>query len=65
MAVHQLREYLLERIAKPPIATNASASTAEAARIRAHLLADVVFHGWPKEWVNAPPKFEEDGCHTG
>ena len=30
----------------------------EAARIRAHLLNDVIFHGWPKEWVDAQPRFE-------
>jgi dienelactone hydrolase len=25
------------------------------------LLDDIVFHGWPKEWVTAGPKFEEVG----
>jgi dienelactone hydrolase len=25
------------------------------------LLNDVVFHGWPKEWVAAPPKFQDLG----
>lgn len=25
------------------------------------MLDDVVFHGWPKEWVNAEPKFEDNG----
>ena len=23
------------------------------------MLRDVVFHGWPADWVNSPPKFEE------
>ena len=26
---------------------------------------DVVFHGWPKEWVDAAPKFEEFGSSAG
>ena len=29
--------------------------------MREHLLKDVVFHGWPQEWVIASPKFEDLG----
>ncbi|PYT54303.1 MAG: hypothetical protein DMG46_22220 [Acidobacteria bacterium] len=29
--------------------------------MRQHLLQDVVFHGWPDEWVNTPPRFEDIG----
>ncbi len=65
VAIHQVKEYLLGRIAKPPAATSSEAWTAEAARIRAHLLKDVVFHGWPREWVEAPAKFEEAGVLSG
>lgn len=65
VATFQLREYLLNRVAKPPVATSAGDWTAEARRIRQHLLNDVVFHGWPKEWVKAPPKFEEAGVIEG
>jgi dienelactone hydrolase len=65
VAVYQLREYLLGRIAKPPVASSAAAWTSEAARIRAHLLKDVVFHGWPPAWVEAQPKFEEVGVLQG
>ena len=32
-----------------------------AARLRHHLLDDVVYHGWPREWVESAPKFEEVG----
>ena len=35
--------------------------TAEADRIRSYLLTNVVFHGWPNDWVNAPPRFEDLG----
>jgi Dipeptidyl aminopeptidases/acylaminoacyl-peptidases len=39
----------------------ASQWTAQAQQIRTHLLNDVIFHGWPKEWITAAPKFESLG----
>jgi dienelactone hydrolase len=57
----QLREYLMERVAKLPLPATAEQWTAESERLRKHLLEDVVFHGWPPEWVNAPPKFVDLG----
>src|SRR2546426_7682794 len=62
VAVFQLRRYILGRVAKPPAATSAREWDGEARRLRQHLLNDVAFHGWPKEWVNAPPKFEDLGA---
>src|SRR5438477_10437025 len=61
VAVFQLRQYVLHRVAKPPAPTSAEQWTAEADRLRKRLLDQVVFHGWPREWVEAPPKFEEVG----
>ena len=61
VAVFQLRQYLLNRVARPPAATGARQWTADANRLRQHLLYDVVFHGWRSEWINAPPKFEDLG----
>jgi Acetyl xylan esterase (AXE1) len=58
----QIRQYLVNGTAplpKPP-ATPQEWTTA-AARLRHHLLDDVVYHGWPKEWVESAPKFEEAG----
>ncbi len=60
VVLFQLRQYLLSRIAKPPKATSASGWTTEARRLRARFL-DEVFHGWPREWVTAAPRFEELG----
>ena len=57
----QLREYLMERVAKLNRPPTAEQWTAESERLRKHLLEDVVFHGWPKEWVNGPPKFVDLG----
>jgi dienelactone hydrolase len=61
VAVFQMKQFLLSRAAPPPTATTAAEWTAEAQRLRAHLLNDVVFHGWPKAWVDSPPRFEETG----
>ena len=65
VAVFQLRQYILHRVAKPPSPSSAEQWTAASARLRQHLVDDVVFHGWPREWVKAPPKFEEVGVIEG
>jgi dienelactone hydrolase len=61
VVTYQLQKYLMERAAQLPAPTSAEAWTAEARRIREHVLQDVVFHGWPQQWVSSPPKFEELG----
>ncbi len=65
VTAYQLRQYLMTRITPLPSIPDASQWTREAARIRRHLLDDVVFHGWPAEWVKSPPKFEEAGVIEG
>lgn len=65
VAVFQLRQYILRRVAKPHAPTSAEQWTAESATLRKRLLNDVVFQGWPREWVEAPPKFEEVGMIAG
>jgi len=60
VSLFQLKQYLLKRIAKPPSPASAPQWTKEAKQLRERLLS-VVFHGWPKEWVTAPPKFEDLG----
>jgi dienelactone hydrolase len=57
----QLQEYLMGQLPKLPAPSGAAGWTAEADRIRKHLLQDVVYHGWPEEWLKAPPKFEDLG----
>ena len=61
VSLFQLKEYILSRVAKPPTPDSAQQWTAESRRLREHLLKDVVFHGWPEEWVTAPAKFEDLG----
>jgi dienelactone hydrolase len=38
--------------------------TAEAEQLRSREL-EVIYHGWPKDWIDAPPKFEEVGTLEG
>ena len=62
VAEFQVRQYIVERIAPPPrLPSRPQEWTSEAARLRHHLLYDVAFHGWPKEWVEAGPRFDEVG----
>ena len=57
----QIREYLMKRVPPLPHPRSATEWTAEQKRLRRHLLEKVIFHGWPEQWVNAPPKFEDLG----
>jgi dienelactone hydrolase len=57
----QLREYLLKKTPKLPTPASAEQWTAESKRLRRQILDEVVFHGWPREWVNAPLKVEDLG----
>jgi dienelactone hydrolase len=62
VADFQMRLHIIQARAplpKPP-ATPAEWTTS-ADRLRRHLVDNVVFHGWPKQWVDSPPKFEERG----
>ncbi len=65
VALFQLRQYILNRVAKPPAPASAAQWTSDSKRIREQILKDVVFHGWPKEWIDSPPKFEDLGVTPG
>lgn len=57
----QLEQYLMAHIPPLPQPSTPEQWTAEEARLRNHILNDVAFHGWPKEWVDSAPHFEEVG----
>ena len=57
----QLRQYLYRRLPKLPAAASAEQWKTESERLRKHALDDVIFHGWPRDWVDAPPRFEDLG----
>jgi len=58
---YQLQEFLLKRIPQLPTPTTPALWSAEEERVRKHVLNDIAYHGWPREWVDATPKFEEVG----
>jgi dienelactone hydrolase len=61
VTVFQLQRYLTKRIPKLPSPSSPGQWEAEEQELREHILKDIVFHGWPGEWVEAPPRFEQTG----
>ncbi len=61
VSLHQIRHYLVNLIGPPPTPTSSGQWTQDANQLREHWLYDVVYHGWPREVVEAPPRFEETG----
>jgi dienelactone hydrolase len=57
----QLQRYLMKRIPKLFSVTSADQWKAEAQKLRRHLLEDIAFHGWPRDWVDAAPRVQEMG----
>jgi dienelactone hydrolase len=57
----QLQQYLFAHMPPLPLPTSASQWTTEEQHVRQHVLEDVAFHGWPREWINSAPKFEQVG----
>lgn len=64
VAAHRLRQYISERIPSLKVPASAAEWTAEAKRLRERQL-EVIFRGWPREWVEAPPRFEDLGLISG
>lgn len=61
VVTYQMQQFLLHNRPRLPHATSAAQWTAEANRTRQRVLRDVIYHGWPKSWVDSPPKFEDKG----
>ncbi|MCX6637568.1 MAG: hypothetical protein NT090_21135 [Acidobacteria bacterium] len=57
----EIRQYLMARAPRLPQVSSADEWTRRAAQLRGRMLDEVVFHGWPKEWVAAPLKVEDLG----
>lgn len=59
---HLLGEYLLARSPQlPPLPARSEEWTAQANALRNKLLREVVYRGWPQEWVESPLRFHEVG----
>jgi dienelactone hydrolase len=57
----EVQKFLMGRIPSLPEPKSAQAWTAEEARLRKHFLNDIAFHGWPREWIDSAPNFQEAG----
>jgi dienelactone hydrolase len=53
----ELRHFMLNRVPPLPTLSSPEEWQKEAARLREHELS-VIYHGWPREWVEATPQFE-------
>jgi dienelactone hydrolase len=62
VVTYQMQRFLMGRAPRLPHPTSAEQWTAEAQQIRQHILSDVIYHGWPKDWIDSPPKFEDMGA---
>jgi dienelactone hydrolase len=60
VVAYQLEEYLLQRAPELPKPATSEEWIAQSEKIRKRVL-DVIYHGWPREWVDAPPRFRDMG----
>ena len=60
-AALQMEQYLSHRITPLPSPKSASDWADQEQRLRKHVLDDIAFHGWPGEWVQSAPNFQEAG----
>lgn len=59
VTAYQVQNYLAKRIPKLALPGRAEDWSLQEAKIRRHVLEDVAFHGWPQEWIEAPPRFQQ------
>lgn len=57
----QLQQYLSRRISPLPTPQSAHEWADQQQKLRKHVLDDVAFHGWPSEWVQSAPHFQQVG----
>ncbi len=62
---HQLREFLHAKAPRFAIPESKPAWEAQATKLRKSLLDEVVFRGWPRDWVESTTKFEDLGAIPG
>ncbi len=61
VTAYELRRYIARRIPELHVPAAAEQWTAQAKQLRSRLLNEIVFHGWPREWVESAPKFQDLG----
>src|SRR5882724_3052339 len=58
----QLISHLMGRVAPFRVPQSSKECIPQAKDLRRHLLKDVIFHGWPREWITSQPRFEQVGA---
>ncbi|MGH9542245.1 MAG: hypothetical protein ACRD2H_10225 [Terriglobales bacterium] len=61
---YQLQEYLLQHAPTLPAPASRAVWEEQSRQIRQRALG-VIYHGWPRAWVDAPPRFIEAGVLPG
>jgi dienelactone hydrolase len=61
LVTFQLQQFLQTKVPALVAPRSAEQWTVEAERVRRRLLDEVIFHGWPRDWVSSPPHFEDLG----
>jgi dienelactone hydrolase len=59
VTAYQLQRYLMKRIPELKVPSNSSEWNRQGSALRSHILDDIVYHGWPREWIDAQPRFEQ------
>jgi dienelactone hydrolase len=59
VTAYQVQKYLMRRIPKPAVPATAEQWNVEKQELRRHILEDVAYHGWPQEWIDSAPRFEQ------
>jgi dienelactone hydrolase len=58
---YQLRRYLRAKVPKLAVPPSARQWTKDSQTLRRRILDEVVFQGWPREWVDSPLRVEDAG----
>jgi dienelactone hydrolase len=64
VVAEQLRRFMRARVPRLRLPADAAQWTTETERLRAREL-QVIYHGWPQNWIDASPTFEEVGTLEG
>jgi hypothetical protein len=57
----QLQQYEMTRIPPLPSPATPAQWKTEEQRLRRHILDEIAYHGWPHEWIDSAPRFEQVG----
>jgi hypothetical protein len=60
LVTDELKHFMLQHVSPTRMPANAQEWETRTAKIREHELS-VLYHGWPKQWVDEAPKFEKVG----